>query len=443
MKILLATITTVLSLQAFSQCDPAFTYTVDQSSVYFTPNDSTSKANHTWYFGDNSSLEGVYGYHSYTKPGIYYITHIIYDSVTKCLDSAKQTITLSYTPTCQSAFTYQPSLPDFSTIIFQSSSLTSGTSITQYTWKINGVIVAAGEAPYLTNHFNSPGSYQACLEINTSSGCNSSHCETINIMSVCNTKSDFLYKPSPYNARYIEFKPMPNNPDLRYKWLADQNQQFHGDYEFAEAGKHEVIMFVTDSARNCYDSVKKVIDVKGNRYDSCTASFTYIAHQQMPKQISFTPISNQPIVKQYWTIANNNGLIDSVVTSSANSVKYLFADTGVYYVTLLLETDSKCFRSFTDTVHVSNSKQNSPRETLISYPNPASNYLILPFNAEDNGTVQISIYNSMGRMVLSQKKTVTAGSNQIQISVQTLTRGQYYILLQYNNKILKSRFQKL
>lgn len=442
MKIFIATILTIASFQSFSQCDPSFTYSISQSYVYFKPTDSLSGTNHTWYFGDGNSSYDVYGYWNYNSPGLYQVTHVVYDSLTKCTDSAKQTINLSYTPQCESWFTYESSITNPGAFIFRSLSSATGTTITQYTWKIDGVTVTSGEYDNLSYTFSNPGSYQVCLNINTSAGCSSSYCTTVHVMSACKINSDFSYKANLNNARYIEFEPTPNNPNLRYRWLTDQ-QQFYGYYEFPQAGKYEVIMFVTDSVKYCYDSVKKVIDVKGNRSDSCTASYSYAADPHTAKQVIFTATSNQPIVRQNWAIENKNGLLDSIIAGSANTVKYQFPDTGYYSVSLFIETNSGCFRTYTDTIHVTNTISNSPRETLTSYPNPANNYLVMPFEAENAGAIQVSVYNSMGKIVLTQQKAVAKGNNQIQLGLHSLTKGQYYVHILYNNKTFKSRFQKL
>ncbi|MCC6290156.1 MAG: PKD domain-containing protein [Chitinophagaceae bacterium] len=443
MRVLIATILTVLTLQSFCQCDPSFTYIITQHQVYFNPGDSITGKNHLWHFGDGNSSSEIYGFNSYSKPGSYQVTHIVHDSLTNCTDSLKQTITLSYTPQCHIAFYYQFSFPNFRSVNFYPSSIISGTTITQYTWKINDTVAFTSEYPGATLNFNAPGSYQVCLEINTSSGCTSSYCETVNIMYTCKTKSDFSYTAGANNARYIEFVPTPDNPDLRYLWLTNQSQQFYGYHEFPQAGKYEVTMFITDSIKNCYDSVKKVIDVKGNRYDSCTVSYTHRTDQDIQHQLILSASSNQPIVNQYWAIENEHGFSDSIITTSGDPVKYLFPDTGSYNITLRVVTNSGCNRTYTDTIHVTNIQKKSSEKTLVSYPNPANNYILLPFIAESNGTIQLSIYNSMGKLVQTERKTIVKGNNQIRVSLQSIAKGQYYVHIQFNNSIFKSRFQKI
>lgn len=191
MKRILTTIIILSALtESYGQCSASFTfYFVSEYNVQFIPADSSLNKLHTWYYGDSTYDTYTYGNRSYERPGTYTVKHVIYDSVTHCKDSVTQTINLSYTPQCYAIIYFQRGFPDANTYYFQSGSYGIGTTIIQYTWKINGQIV--GNDSYLNYTFTSFGEYEVCLEIKTKSGCTSSVCETINSVTKCDLAAGF------------------------------------------------------------------------------------------------------------------------------------------------------------------------------------------------------------------------------------------------------------
>jgi hypothetical protein len=71
-------------------------------------------------------------------------------------------------------------------------------------------------------------------------------------------------------------------------------------------------------------------------------------------------------------------------------------------------------------------------ESLISYPNPASNFIKLKFNASA-GTASFSLKDLTGREVLHQSINTIAGANSHQIDVHACARGAYILTLSSSN----------
>ncbi|MEO1714435.1 MAG: T9SS type A sorting domain-containing protein, partial [Bacteroidota bacterium] len=63
-------------------------------------------------------------------------------------------------------------------------------------------------------------------------------------------------------------------------------------------------------------------------------------------------------------------------------------------------------------------------------PNPATDFMQLTFESASKDAGQLLIYDNLGRLVSQQASQWTAGENQLEIQVQILGKGSYYLLLQ-------------
>jgi hypothetical protein len=127
--------------------------------------------------------------HNYNQPGQYMVKHIITDSLNTCVDSASQSITISFTPFCTASFLSDNFFPALNKFVFASTSFVAGTAIKNYTWKISNTVVGTNNSFVYT--FPSAGTYNVCLKIETFSGCISEHCEQVQVFGYCNKNSSF------------------------------------------------------------------------------------------------------------------------------------------------------------------------------------------------------------------------------------------------------------
>ena len=69
--------------------------------------------------------------------------------------------------------------------------------------------------------------------------------------------------------------------------------------------------------------------------------------------------------------------------------------------------------------------------------------MTLAVSLDKEATIAIRVYNSMGSQVLSTTQSGYKGVNEVTLPIASLPKGVYYIQLQYDNTILKSKVQKL
>ncbi|MGN6491093.1 MAG: T9SS type A sorting domain-containing protein [Agriterribacter sp.] len=427
------------SKPASAQCDAGFTYTVSEPFVFFYPSDSSADKNHFWYMGDGTEQTTLSPRQSYS-PGTYQVKHVISDTILHCKDSVTQEVTINYQPQCYSSFYYIRSPADPNHITFYPSAYAYGTNITQLTWSVNGVAVS-GSSNEWEYSFSPPSQYVIALTVSTAGGCSSIYTDTITTFRQCEFDFDYETRVLPTNARAIMFEPVPRAPSLRYS-LTTMGAVFPCcQYNtFSDPGSYTVTMVATDSITGCFDTITHVIAVKGNAYDSCTA--TLKATEKTNGQYQLAAISNQQVTGQHWKICDTRGVCDSMLLSSGASASYSFKDTGYYTVRLAITTQTGCTREVADIVHVQ-STVGSTGMRLSSYPNPAQNETTVYVGLDEAAPVTVTVYNNTGKIVHNKSIPALAGKNKIAIPVQSLPKGQYYVNIQSGGHSWKSVFQKL
>jgi uncharacterized protein (TIGR03790 family) len=74
------------------------------------------------------------------------------------------------------------------------------------------------------------------------------------------------------------------------------------------------------------------------------------------------------------------------------------------------------------------------------YPNPAHNFVKLCLNAEKSSQVSILIFDLMGKCWLHEKETLNEGRNEIEINMDQIQSGLYFVkLMDENNELLLTR----
>jgi PKD repeat protein len=375
-------------------------------------------------------------------PGTYTITHLVIDSAGHCEDSVQQTIVVDFQVSCAASFTavrdsVQPYLYHFNSTSVSS----GGASYIYWTeWSIDGVTVGYN-TPF--NYTLLPGTYVACLTIKTTGGCISTVCDTIQVTPpACTLTASFTYA-AVSNPRQISFTADPSSNSFVYDWvLGDGNSssQQNPTHIYARAGNYNVILRIYDPVHSCFDTTIQNIVVHGLPSDSCTASFTYTANPAHTNQISFTAVSNQTLTSQTWWINHPGGPYDSVFLT-VNNPTYTFTDTGYYRVCLYITTNTGCTRSYCNGIYI-DSIGSLPAGRIPSYPNPATSEINLKLKLTEQRRISVTVYDISGNVVYKTEKQGHSGSNGINIPVQQLNSGQYFIDIQYGNQRKRSIFQK-
>ncbi|HEV3326536.1 MAG TPA: PKD domain-containing protein [Puia sp.] len=174
--------------------------------------------------------------------------------------------------------------------------------------------------------------------------------------------------------------------------------------------------------------------------DTCTIAFTAVPKDHKPNQYVFTVVDGKEYDSISWTIMGPDSLFAGPYHGP--SFSYTFPDTGYYAVYVTAEKRSGCLVSNGQYVQI-DSVPGPHGHSINSYPNPATTQVTLNVTLDEYTTIDILVYNSMGGQVLSRSVSGYPGANQITLPIANLPIGVYYIQLQYDNTILKSKIQKL
>ncbi|MEO9220067.1 MAG: T9SS type A sorting domain-containing protein [Bacteroidia bacterium] len=85
-------------------------------------------------------------------------------------------------------------------------------------------------------------------------------------------------------------------------------------------------------------------------------------------------------------------------------------------------------------------EQQSSTDILSLYPNPNNGQFTLSLNTTDNNELKITVVNVLGKEVYNQNQYFNKGENLLQIQLDKLPKGIYFVRVQNGNKQLQHKF---
>lgn len=79
---------------------------------------------------------------------------------------------------------------------------------------------------------------------------------------------------------------------------------------------------------------------------------------------------------------------------------------------------------------------------LNLYPNPATDLMNIAFDSKSSEPFELLIINEVGQVVLTKKGNTSIGSNQVELSVESIKNGAYHALLKVGNSYSNKAFIK-
>lgn len=165
--------------QDSSHCNAAFIAAGGGSQIYFLAGDSATGVTHFWNFGDTTTL-GFGNFsavvHTYSRPGMYTVIHLVRDSAHNCRDSASQLVYIAAPPSCAITFYYSHDSIHGGPYAFYANANLQGVSADTVTWTIGGAMAGRGDTLIRTLQ---PGAYTVCATLSTNLGCRTQYCQNI------------------------------------------------------------------------------------------------------------------------------------------------------------------------------------------------------------------------------------------------------------------------
>ena len=319
-----------------------------------------------WDFGDGNTQTVLHPgnptvTHSYVLAGTYPVVLTVQSS-DSCWSNEQQLIVIK--PGAVANFVYSSAPCSNAAVLFTDlTQFNGGGSIVLWSWNFGDP--AAGSSNYSSiqnpeHQFTASGQYNVVLQISLANGCNSEFSKIIDVSP--SMPVDFLidYRCEEYPAQFQPDASVVNISDVT-AWYWDFGDGFISQlqtpqHQYANSGNYQVTFTITDVA-GCSSSITKTIGI----IPKPISSFVVSTPTCSQAAAQFTDLSSAPfgyIMKWQWDFGD--GTIQNITFPSIPDVSHIYADYGIYTVTLKVTTGDSC--------------TNTVSKPVTVMPNPLANY---------------------------------------------------------------------
>ncbi|MGL5889907.1 MAG: PKD domain-containing protein [Bacteroidia bacterium] len=440
-----------------AQCTASFTWsqtqpnTIDFVNTSIPQNQGFTYTN--WSFGDATSSNYITTNpsHFYNVPGTYLVTISVLDSLTSCVDTFADSITVTGTVAC----TLNATISVISNETCNgcadgvlSISATGGTAPYVYLWNnLSTNMTATG----LT-----AGSYSACvLDVN---GCTA--CDTVTVITLPPNACQAAYNVTPQPGNVYDFTNTSTaSPAALYFWTFGDGQVSSlpsPSHSYIYSGNYEVCLSFWDSVYSCNDYVCDTLyNVVGTGPATCTASFYPFFDPIIPNliwMVNNSTASSQGTV-YIWDWGDNTP-VDSMPLAS-----HTYAQSGLYTICLyLIDYNTGCRDTFCLPVNVVRMSQQAASTTYtvnVTFQQPtgiqqaetaSESWSLYPVPVSDMLAIRsdFSVSGKSCRILDLAGRTAYSGVlNASQLDVSALESGVYFFqLVEANGQVSTQRFIK-
>jgi hypothetical protein len=182
-----------------------------------------------------------------------------------------------------------------------------------------------------------------------------------------------------------------------------------------------------------------------NSYGCIDTSFQEVAVHAAP-EVDFTGLPDTACT--YTEGLPLTGIPEGGTFSGTGMVGNIFspagAELGENTITYVYTDSFGCEGIATQVIYVSlctgiETVDGEDLNSLVVYPNPASEGIHISFTSQLNGTGTLRIIDVLGRNIKSEVLKISTGQNSASINLEEIAKGDYIILLQNGNNILKEK----
>lgn len=454
-------------------CTASFGFQPDTANPFIITFNNTSTGNPTgffWSFGDGTTSVAQNPVKQYVAPGAYLVCLTISDSVTACLHTSCQVISITQGVTIQAAFTAQ--LDSFAVtprmIHFVDESV-ANIPLNHYLWSFGDGQQAQVVNP--SHQYLQSGSYQACLQVGFAGGLHDSLCKTVVIPEYHNLWGQVFAGPMPPDSGRVQLINPVHTP-AGFTVLDEVSLSGIGLYFFAQRIAHPYLLrsfpdysnpqnadylptyigntvFWKEAAQIILSSDTGNLDIKlTEKKGTVTGLSTLSGKVMVTGGISFpgalvmllNPADNSVL---HFTFADTSG-IWSLQQLPFGSYKLVAEVPGLEAVPVLADLTPAVTSVSNITLLLTPLTGIPEPETVISVscrPNPASTtlHLTLPSGASPR---ELFIHNAAGQQVRYQRLK-DAANDDVTIDVSGLPAGVYSIVVNTKTGTGSVRFVKI
>lgn len=426
-----------------SNFNPKFEYKIDSNGkVYFwgvNSNGTNYKLMYVWSFGDGTSGTGTQVSHTY-KPGTYKFCVTIKDSVSKCSKTYCETITIkgggSVPDSCKyfnPTFGYKL---DGTKVVFEA----QYGSTYSYEWSFGNF--GSSKDRIAKIDFKNPGTYKVCLTVyDSKTGCKKTVCKEI-IIKGKNTKDpckDFNPKVGFQIQGGKVFFTGDGGKGATFEWNFGDGSKGSKDrnpvHTYAKSGKYTVCVIVYDIKRTCKKQICFTIEVTVKSSDPCTKFNPDFGFSINGNKITVegNKTSN---VKYFWDFGDKQ-------SDTGRVTDHTYKVSGKYTVCMTAyDVVNKCKKTVCKTITLKQrliGQNNGEDAQIMTYPNPVEQNVYVITNSVS--AAKIIIKNTNG-VELMRYDATPDDANTIQLWVEQLPKGVYYMSVEQDGKVETTKFIK-
>ncbi|MEP7169092.1 MAG: PKD domain-containing protein, partial [Bacteroidota bacterium] len=437
---------------------PLFTFTTslfclgDSTHFTFIPLNSVQINVWNWYFGDFIGSQYPNPIHVYSSAGNFNDSLVV-TSYDGCSNTVSQTITINPKPVA--GILSDTTACSGTSIIFNDSSTISSGTINQWSWDF-GDGSATVTSQNTSHNYGNDSTYNVIHTVVSDLGCADN--DTINITIVPMPVASFTPNPTfgspPLQVQF-------NNTStgaISYQWTFGDGGTdigFSPSYTYLDTGYFAVTLIATNSY-GCSDTAYSDISVLIPYLDLAVKEIhSFPNNDLLSLKADLVNLGNTPIYKfQISAKIQNGSPINEQWSSSVplNPGKPLpYAFTARYVIDPFNIPSFYCIEiseiNGGDDAVESNNKKCASIGDLFElfgiYPNPVNDQINISMNVPLDGTIDITIYNSIGQLVkLNAEIPVTKGYNEFNYSLRNFAKGIYAISVKYRDDIRTQKVLK-
>lgn len=423
------------------QNDPA-----NNKKVYFTAALNDTNFKYLWTFGDGASSDSRLTFRTYANAGKYKVCLKVTKKDSSCVKTVCDSILVGSNPSCNANFN-----------ILKSDSVGANPHYVRFTNSSTGThtrcIYNFGDGTSSDNcnpihNFATLGSKTVCLTIyNITPGkdtlCKSTTCKTFNTGNsnpiACVASFDYERIGNTSSYRFVN---KSSGTPLQYLWVFDGVTSVtttNVEHNFITAGWHTACLYVRNTLdTNCVSSFCVNVMFPGNiTQQQCAADFSFIPDNLNPGKFDFTSFSGAGAI-------NNWNFGDGTFSEDASG-QHTYAQNGTYNVCLsVLNSIDSCSDMRCESFVVTNATglKSHQMEFGAVYPNPVDKVLHITLNSKVQQNANVRLIDISGRTLLETKQTLYKGQNEIQIDMEQLQTGIYFLHLQSGEEKLIRKIMK-
>ncbi|HPH91233.1 MAG TPA: PKD domain-containing protein [Ferruginibacter sp.] len=341
---LLLVLTAFFSADVLAQCNPEFTFTVNNANgqVQFTPV-NTNAVQHTWLFGDGSSSNVAAPVHVYF-PGTYSVVHVVTfhspnDSSLQCSDSSQRLLTITGQQPCNidADFSFVRDSVQTNKVYFTNLS-TGVDSNTVTQWIFGDGTSSFDDNP--VHVFPSSGVYRVCLAVRRDNICADDTCAMVQVQAPqCNIQVNFSSQVDSIDPNTINFTNLttPMEPTDSVTWLFGDglsSAEINPSHSYISGGTYTVCLVVkryTAAGVTCIREFCQSVTIAP--FCNIIPNFVYYRDSSTSQPATYLfyngTVPFSPADSSFWDFGDGSPLV-----FSNNALTHTYTNPGYYTVCL-------------------------------------------------------------------------------------------------------------